>query len=479
MRIHPTWKLVVALAFGCSVSACISDPGPPVDEPRSGISLAISTANDQCGIVTADAQVTGPGMEPMSAPLDVTDDSIVGLVAGVPAGSGREVRVRAYDVDALVVYEGSAVVAVVADQITSLVLTLRRNFDNCPGQPSEPSTGDLEIIGNLDNSDGIPTGIQMLPYLVLDAEYSAPLGRVVMVSDDPAALHIYDPETHHSIDVALPLTPSAVSVGPDGLYAAVGHNGWMSYVNLETGELEQTLGVSTDVIDIVLAGNGFAYAFPRRDQWETIRCIDLATGEETRSSGYSIRAGTLAKLHPTQPAIYGADNGLSPSDIEKYNISGGTAAYLYDSPYHGDFSMCGNLWISADGGRIFTACGNVFRSSTSQSNDMIYNGALSESGSIRAVSHSLALDLVAVVPRGGYFTPEENIVDVYGYEFLSHRGTLTLPDIQAGEQAWPSYGRFVFFDATDSSLIVIVQADASSGLLHDHGVYRVATGALP
>lgn len=479
MKMHMTWKIAVVFVLGCSVSGCISDPDDPRDEPGSAISLAISTANDACGIEAADALVTAPDMEPMSASLEITDDAIVGLIAGVPAGPAREVLVRAYDADSLVVYEGSAVVDVVADATTSVVLTLRRNFDNCPGAPSEPSTGDLEIVGTLDNSAGTPAPIQMLPYLVIDAEYSASLGRVVMVSDSPAELHIYDPETHDSIDVALPLTPSAVSVAPDGLHAAVGHNGWMSYVNLETGELEQTWGVTADVLDIVLAGNGFAYAFPRRDQWETIRCIDLATGQETESSGLSIRAGTLAKLHPTQPAIYGADNGLSPSDIEKYDISGGTAAYLYDSPYHGDFSMCGNLWISADGERIFTACGNVFRASSTQSDDMIYNGALSENSSVRDLSHSLALDRVAVVPRGGIFTPEDNIVDVYGYEFLSHRGMVTLPDIEAGGQAWPSYGRFVFFDATDSSLIVVVQADANAGLLHDYGVYRIATSELP
>jgi hypothetical protein len=473
------WQVSAALVLGCSVSACFSDPVEPPGEPGSALSLAISIANDQCGIAAADALVTAPDMEPISAALEVTDDAIVGLIEEVPAGPAREVRVRAYDSDSLVVYEGSTVADVVAGETTSLTLTLRRNFDNCPGQPVEPGTGNIDIIGELDNSDGISDGVQMLPYRVVDAEYSASLGRVVMISDSPAELHIYDPATHDSIDVALPLAPAAVSVAPDGLHAAVGHNGWMSYVSLETGELEQTWPVSADVLDIVLAGNGFAHAFPRRDQWVSIHSIDLATGQETLSGGLSIRAGTLAKLHPTQLAIYGADNGLSPSDIEKYGISGGTATYLYDSPYHGDYAMCGNLWISADGLRIFTACGNVFRSSEVRSSDMIYNGALSENTSIRDLSHSLALDRVAVAPRGGFFTPEENVVDVYSYEFLNYRGAVTLPDVEAGDQAWPSYGRFVFFDASDSSLIVIVQADESSGLLNDYGVHRIATADLP
>src|SRR5207247_2440005 len=160
--------------------------------------------------------------------------------------------------------------------------------------------------------------------------------------------------------VPLPVAPTAVSVAPGGMTAAAGHNGWVSHVNLSPAAITSTFAVSADVLDVVLAANRYAYAFPRHDQWETIRCINLTTGAETQSGVSSIYAGTLAKLHPNGTAIYGADNGLSPSDIEKYDISGGTARYLYDSPYHGDFPMCGDLWISNDGLRIFTRCGNVF-----------------------------------------------------------------------------------------------------------------------
>ena len=75
-------------------------------------------------------------------------------------------------------------------------------------------------------------------------------------------------------------------------------------------------------------------------------------------------------LHPSGDYIYGADQGIFPSDIEKYDIRSGNLIYLYDSPYHGDYAMGGNLWISEDGLRIFTALGNVFRSSVNQDTDM-------------------------------------------------------------------------------------------------------------
>ncbi|MGB7931203.1 MAG: hypothetical protein WCH04_03110, partial [Gammaproteobacteria bacterium] len=205
-----------------------------------------------------------------------------------------------------------------------------------------------------------------LNFQVIDAEYSNQLDRIVMVATNPNTLHVLDPVSGSDVSVALPLSPTSVSIGPDGQFAAVGHDGYFSYIDLSQGQLLSTYSVSTDVLDIVLAGNGYVYAFPRQDQWENIRCIELATGNETLHTGNFVYAGTLARLHPNGTDIYGADNGLSPSDIEKYSIAGGTAQYLYDSPYHGTYAMGGELWFTEDGSRIFTRSGNVFRSSSAQ-----------------------------------------------------------------------------------------------------------------
>src|SRR5205823_14490036 len=104
----------------------------------------------------------------------------------------------------------------------------------------------------------------------------------------------------------------------------------------------------------------------------------------------------LGRLHPGGASIYTATNGLSPANIEKLNISGGTASYAYGSPYWGDYSICGNLWISENGARIYTACGNVFRSTADQATDMRYMGRVNES-SIRWAIESQPFGSAAVV----------------------------------------------------------------------------------
>jgi hypothetical protein len=314
-----------------------------------------------------------------------------------------------------------------------------------------------------------------LPYQVVDAEYSNQLDLIVMVSADPNALSIFDPNTDQEVSVPLPLSPSSVSVSPDGLHAAVGHNGWISYIDLTQGILVDTHPVSADVSDIVLAANGYVYAFPRIDQWEKIRSVELASGVETLHTGNFIRAGTLARLHPNGTTIYGANNGLSPSDIEKYSIGGDNAVYLYDSPYHGDYAMCGELWFTEDGSRIFTRCGNVFRSSSVQAQDMIYNGVLASTQWINSLNHSDEAGQLAVIEGGSGLNStgmEDTKLHFFEDQFLAEIQTVDLPLFSANGQDYPNHGRFVFFNRDGSRLFVITQADPSAGAINDYHIIQ-------
>lgn len=319
--------------------------------------------------------------------------------------------------------------------------------------------------------------IDALAFRVIDAEYSTSLNKIVMVAAAPAnQLHIYDPVARTNTAVNLNLVPTSVSVSPDGLYAAVGHNGWVSYVDLSAALLVKVMATTAQVSDLVLAGNGYVYAFPRIDQWVEMRSIKISTEQETLSQK-TIYAGTRAKLHPGGTAIYGANVGLSPSDIEKYDISAGAATVLYDSPYHGDYAMCGDLWMAEDGVRIFTRCGNVFRSSpnrlntvTSEAEDMSYSGSLEGVGLIRHLSHSQAIGKVAVIPDNmGLHSDRE--ARIFNYDFLTFASKVTLPHfVLSPTGAFAGHGRYVFYNSTGTKYFVVLQADSTSGMLNDFGV---------
>lgn len=320
--------------------------------------------------------------------------------------------------------------------------------------------------------------IHGLSFRVVDAEYNAATGKIVAVSANPSRLHVVDPVTKEIQSVDLAQVPTSVAVQPDGQYAAVGHDAWISYVNLATRAVTKVYAVTADVIDIVLPGNGYVYAFPRVDQWVQIHTIALASGTETK--GGSIRAGTLVRLHPSGKYIYGANNGLSPSDFEKYDIRSGTAAVMYDSPYHGDYAFNGNVWVSEDGLRLFARSGNAFRSSEVKAEDMVYAGKLSGMSVVEWVTQSTAAARVYALPGAGWDGPAASELRVYGSDYLAFRGATPLPSfVVPTVGAFASRGRFVFSSTDGTKVYVLVQADGASGLSQDWGWVVYPAAELP
>ena len=318
--------------------------------------------------------------------------------------------------------------------------------------------------------------IRVLDFRPVDAEFSVAEGLMVFAATSPSSVQMVDAQSGAvARTIMLPAVPTAISVGPAGRFAAVGHDGAVSYVDLETGVVVKTIPVSCDVVDVVLADNGWLYAFPRRDQWETIRSIEIATGAETLSSGASIRAGTLVRLHPSGGAIYGADNGLSPSDIEHYDISSGAVSRIWDSPYHGDYPMCGDLWFAGD--RLVTRCGTVLRTSADRESDMRYAGSLPARNYLH-MDYAEATDrLYAVHDNSAFGTSAPDAgrtIHVFEGDFLQALSGIPVPRFPGpGARSFVGRARWVFANAAGDRLQVVVQADEGSGAARDFGVWSV------
>jgi hypothetical protein len=321
--------------------------------------------------------------------------------------------------------------------------------------------------------------ITTLPYLtrttlshdVVDAEYSASLDAIVMVSAKPtSSLYVYDTATGTESEVRLNRVPTAVGVSPDGNTAAVGHDALITIVDLTTAgqagaPAPVVLNLSADAFDVVLDGHGFVHAVPRVDQWVEMHSVEIATNTESLGTGI-LRAGSRVKLHPSGESLYTADNGLSPSDIAKFDIRSGIAAGLYDSPYHGDYEMCGDLWLKQDGAVIYTKCGNTFRTSTIRNDDMVYNGRLQLSVSqsygyqIDSLSQSDATDEIALLEADWYSCTVANYdcythLNLYESEFLNRTAVYSLAPIDFNGSTYSQRGSFVFHSADGAHRYII------------------------
>ncbi|MGC4064170.1 MAG: hypothetical protein QM784_05915 [Polyangiaceae bacterium] len=239
----------------------------------------------------------------------------------------------------------------------------------------------------------------------------------------------------------------------------------------------------------VMGANGYAYLLPESDQWVGIHSVEIATAvDHGNDDQWQIYAGTLAKLHPSGTVIYGITVGVSPTDIERYDISSGIVGTVEDSPYHGDYFMCGDLWISKDGMRIITGCGTAFRAAPGTKDDMTYSGKLEDSTAsantygprYQSIAHDAKNGKIYAIPANDTFaspnapSAKEATVDVFGYEYLSFETTRAIPCMHAGDHDVTMYGRYVFAAAAGDYVYVLARS-AAAGLLQPWGVASLAT----
>ncbi len=292
---------------------------------------------------------------------------------------------------------------------------------------------------------------------IIDAEFD-PVGERIVALAEERLLTIRPDGDRAAVE--LPTPGKAVSVSLDGAYAAVGHDGWVSHVDLNAMSLLETHGVPASLGDVVIDGNGYAYGFPDTGQWVSIYSVDLVSGAVSQGGQDQVRHQMRARLHPSGAKIYGADTDLSPSDIKRYSIVAGAIDDYYDSPYHGDYPFCGNVWFGPDGDVILSPCGVVVRASDDRETDMLFAmrlGGLDAADRIRhAASNASDRLWYAVENRDGEY-PDH--IQTYDIEFGQPAERFNLPLVDAaGERRW--FADFVFASANSQAHYVISSDDS-------------------
>ena len=313
-----------------------------------------------------------------------------------------------------------------------------------------------------------------LPHDILDAAFSQSLRQVVTISGAPAnALYTYDVATGTERQQLLAHAPADLSLAPDGLTAAVAHDGHITIVDLAA--LSQPsppapvlLDVSIDVVDVVLDGAGHVHAFERFNTWGSIHSVEIATNTESTSVGPQISSGSRARLHPSGDFLYTVPSSYDSGEIGKWDITPGHAEWLRDSDFLGAYGTCGDLWMRENGSQFYTTCGHVFAASDVAAEDMVYTGSLRVSDpsgqdfEISSVSHSAALNEVAMVEYDPYYCAEgHDLAPCYSHLGLFNPNTLkrrivySVPPVTVDDVAYRQMGLFVFHDAGSEKKILL------------------------
>ena len=329
---------------------------------------------------------------------------------------------------------------------------------------------------------GVEPGLPQLQFLsrqplghdVIDAAYSAAMNAVVMVGSSPAnALYVYDIDDATERSQPLTKLPTALSVSPDGLIAAVGHDAFISVVNLATvgdaaAPAPTVLNVSIPVYDIAIDGNGHVYAVPIEEISDNIYAIDIATNTEQQTPASVEKIA----VHPGAQSLYGLPD--SPvGDLRKWDISSGVPSYLYAYQYQFELRTCMNYWFSEIGDRIYTACGETFSASANPSEDMIRVGTIpltepvsADEHYIRSLSHSAADHEIALVEWqffdciiGPLYSPCYTHLAYVDDATLNQTAIFSIGPVTTGGSTYVQRGRYVFHDEGSTHKILITELE--------------------
>jgi hypothetical protein len=339
--------------------------------------------------------------------------------------------------------------------------TTDASLDAAPLQPEDAATADAAT------SSTAP--VEVLPYNFVDAAWSAPLGSIVMVSDSPTnTLHIFTAATGVDRAVALPSVPLAVAVDASGSHAAVAYDAHVSRIDLTTGVILKTCELTSVPYTLALTDAGLAYVVARSSQWNAMHELDLVSCSEA-NAGF-VEARSHLALHPSGNALFYNQNGR-PDSIGRCDLTGSSPACAdsVDSATWGQYYYGENLWVSADGSRIYTETGLTLAVPPNVNAGYCANsGALSGVTSILHMSEAAAAQRIALIPGYPSVGSPVRLYDTAGLAFVRQ---LALPRFPLpGSYGVSAYGRFVFTTPTLDKLYVILQADPSSGTRNNFGI---------
>ncbi len=312
---------------------------------------------------------------------------------------------------------------------------------------------------------GPVSALNPLSFKPIAAAYDKPLDKIVMVNTSPNELHIYDPVSQADQIVPLNYIPLSLSLRPDGLFAAVGHSGQISIVDLQGQTVLQTIPVDMDNGGIALAGNGYAYTFPSQGYSSgTVDSVQLSTGtlSTLQGGGY----GNIPRLDASGNYLYVSSLGEGTS---KLNISNGPATLVTDLLS----TFTGNIWLSEEGNRLITSGGRVFFTAVDPAQDLQPDGTLSGATTVDWAAESQIQQQIAVLTDPSASLASNTVLQIYANNGLLLESQTALPGFSNNGTSYASHGRYLFWNAAASKLFSITEADSTSGLLSDYAIYTL------
>jgi hypothetical protein len=239
---------------------------------------------------------------------------------------------------------------------------------------SNAKNGDLKLQVRMK----ISHKVTFLEGTVTDARFLALNDKLYLLTKNPDRLVIKDTRQNTFSNLNLDNSPSSISISEDGSQAVIGYETpEVSLVDLGDLSIKKSFDLSFIPYNVIISGENWCYISPNTRSWDTLVCLNLVNGEQTRSSFLFGRI-TLRKI-PDKPVLIGTSPDSDPNGLQIMGIENGLISdtIVYYSVY------TYNFWISHDGMRIYCGSGSIYKNP----------------GYLPHIAHDFAPDLIAkIVP---------------------------------------------------------------------------------
>ena len=211
----------------------------------------------------------------------------------------------------------------------------------------------------------------------LDGEFSEdilfePSTKSLLLLDEKNSELVIIDNSFSKVVVPLPLQPSNMTLIPNTTYVAISSDAKIFVVDIQTETIIKEYIVPDSMGDLVVFSH-YIYTLKNTDNWSNLYSINMDTSDVGTLKMASYGKGRII-VNPEQKSLYIMNNGVSPGDIDKFDISDGNASELYDSPYHGDYNFGYTLWYISSS-KLLTSSGITLSMNNTKSLDMIYQGS--------------------------------------------------------------------------------------------------------
>jgi len=212
---------------------------------------------------------------------------------------------------------------------------------------------------------------------IKDAVFNKNTNTLYFVTSAPDKLIAYDVTARTVLhEILLSKSPTCFAISEDWTKAAVGHNGFISAIDLTDNTVTAIYSTDYSVYDFAWGENDWFSFTQKGGSFSGLHWINIADGTLYNDpSQYDLDGSSIIKKVPGQPYFIATRNGTSPSGFFAYDV----AAKSIKSYAHMDLY---NFWFSENGEYIFARNLNIYRTTSATESTNTFNNDINAIGTI-------------------------------------------------------------------------------------------------